>query len=849
MPTQLHSSFTLSALDYAGLDARDELLHPSGQTRPHWQRFYEDPRGLNRNLAASRNARLKRGLLENALTYAITDPANRQSARPLSVDPVPLLLNEEDWSSLKKGARQRAKLTNAVLGDLYGPQTLLKKGLLPPALVLGNPDFLRPMHGIEPAGGVYLQSFAMDVTRGPDGKWWVLRDHSQATAATGFALENRILLGQLYPEMLRALNVRRLAPFFQTQQNHLAALSGKDEPRVLCYTSGPRDPRYLAQAYMARYLGYTMAEGPDLTMRNGKVYFKTLDGLKQVDVILRQVDSHLCDPLELETSSMVGVPGLVTALRSGGVAVANAVGSGLAETGALAGYMPALSQALLDEPLALPNMATWWCGEPGAAAYVQDHFDELNIGPAFDGDSEIERAVLQASPAQRKDLLTHSGHRIIAQERMALPTTPVQVRDQLVPAPYIMRIFVTASGDDYQVMPGGLVLSGQPGRTASTADFSPTMTKDCWVLAKEHEESITLLPRDDGAVKIRRTGKDLASRAADNLFWLGRYVERTEVSCRLMRSVISALTQEGQVAADPASLAAATLPLMRRAGLNSGKNKKPVGAFPDKLRRILSDKTLSYGLFNCVVSIQGTAGRVRDRLSVSTFRTLQKLRDQQQALLPLSSEDVDLNNALPALDDMIMTLNAFAGQSLENMTRNSGWAFLDMGRRLERGLHMVESLQQLLVTMGKVRDGRLVLLLDLADSFMTYRARYMTNPMVAPVLDLLLLDETNPRSIAFQLSQIDHHLQQLDGPAAPSPALSPERHMIYSLVSELRLAHVEVLSNANEKGMRVELSKMLRRFETSLLEFSPLLARSYFSHAEMMTGPASKPEPALRLDA
>jgi uncharacterized circularly permuted ATP-grasp superfamily protein/uncharacterized alpha-E superfamily protein len=835
VPTQLHSSFTLSALDYAGLDARDELLHPSGQTRAHWQRFYEDPRGLNRNLAASRTARLKRGLLENALTYAITDPANRQPARPLSVDPVPLLLNQDDWSTLQEGAQQRAGLINAVLSDLYGDQTLLTQGLLPPALVLGNPDFLRPMHGIKPAGGIYLQSFAMDVTRGPDGKWWVLRDHSQATAASGFALENRILLGQLYPEMLRTLNVRRLAPFFQAQQNHLAALSGKDEPRILCYTSGPRDTRYLAQAYMARYLGYTMAEGPDLTMRNGKVYFKTLDGLKQVDVILRQVDSHLCDPLELDTNSMVGVPGLVTALRNNGVTVANAIGSGLAETGALAGFMPALSKALLGAPLSLPNMATWWCGEASAAAYVQDHFDDLNIGSAFDGDTEIVQSVLQASPEQRKALLVHSGHRIIAQERMELPTTPVQVGEQLVPAPFVLRLFVTASSDGYEVMPGGLVLSGQPGRSASTADFSPTTTKDCWVLSSKPEDVVTLLPSDEGAVKIRRTGKDLASRAADNLFWLGRYAERTEVSCRLMRSVISALTQEGQVAADPASLAAATLPLMRRAGLNSNKTKKPVGSFPDKLRRILADQTLGYGLFNCVVSVQGTAGRVRDRLSVSTFRTLQKLRDQQQALLPLASDDVDLNNALPALDDMIITLNAFAGQSLENMTRNSGWAFLDMGRRLERGLHMVESLQQLLVTMGKVRDGRLVLLLDLADSFMTYRARYMTNPMVAPVLDLLLLDETNPRSVAFQISQIDQHLSQLDGPAAPSPALSPERHLIYSLISELRLAHVEVLSNTNEKGMRVELSKMLKRFESALYDFSPLLARSYFSHAEIIS--------------
>lgn len=836
LPTQLTSNFSLTALEYSSLDARDELLDPSGQPRAHWRTFYEDPRGLNPTLAASRNARLKRGLLENALTYTITDPGDGSGARPLSVDPIPLLLDDKDWQILRAGAQQRATLINGVLADLYGEQSILTNGLLPPALVLGNPDFLRPMHGVKPAGDVYLQSFAMDVTRGPDGKWWVLRDHSQATAASGFGLENRILMGQLYPEMTRELNVRRLAPYFQAFQNHMAQLSGKDEPRVLCYSSGPSDSRYLAQAYLARYLGYTMAEGPDLTMRNGKVYFKTLDGLKQVDVILRQVDSELCDPLELDVSSMIGVPGLVTALRGGGVAVVNTIGSGLVETGALAGYMPELSEALLGESLELPNLATWWCGEPAAADYVHENFNDLNIGPAFDGDTSIVQAVLQASPDARRDLLAHSGHRVIGQERMTLPTTPVQVREQLVPAPFILRLFVTATENEFEVMPGGLVISGQPGRTASTADFSPTTMKDCWVLSPENETVTSLLPRGDGAIKIRRTGKDLASRAADNLFWLGRYAERTEISARLMRSVIAALTQDGQVPADPAALAAATLPLMQRAGLSGDKAKKePPRSFPDKLRMILADETLGYGLANCAISVQGTAGRVRDWLSVSSFRTLQRLRDQQSGLLPLKNDQVDLNNALPALDDMIMTLNAFAGQSQENMTRNSGWAFLDMGRRLERGLHMVETLQQLLVSMGKVRDGRLVLLLDLADSFMTYRARYMTNPMVAPVLDLLLLDETNPRSVAFQVAEIDKHLGQLDGPVAQASTLSAERHMIYSLISEMRLARVADLSEVNDQGIRLELAKMLRRFESSLLEFSPLLARSYFSHAEIMT--------------
>lgn len=833
MPTQATSGFTLSSLDYSALDHRDELLDGRGQMRAHWKTFYESPQGLNPALTRNRASRLDRALLENALTYAITDSASSSAARPLSVDPIPLILPEEDWETLKQGACQRAQLLNMVLADLYGPQTLVKNGLLPPALALANPDFLRPLHGVEPIGGTYLHSFAMDVARGPDGKWWVLRDHSQATAASGFALENRILMGQLYPEMVRTLGVKRLAGYFQTFQDQITALSGKEEPRVLCYTSGPNDPRFLAQAYLARYLGYTMAEGPDLTMRNGRVYFKTLDGLKQVDVLLRQVNAFQCDPLELDASSMVGIPGLVTAVRNEGVAVANALGSGLVETSALAGYMPELCEQVLEDDLVLPNLATWWCGEPAAADYVHENFDDLSIGAAFDGDTHAQRTILEAPPSQRRELLTYYGKRIIGQERMALPTTPVQSGNAFVAAPFILRLFVTAGNGDFTVMPGGLVLSGQPGQNATTSDFSATTMKDCWILSKTQEQAVTLLPREDGAVKIRRTGKDLASRAADNLFWLGRYAERTEVTCRLLRTVIAALTQDGQIAADPAALAAAALPIMRRAGLlQSKKGRQPVG-FPDRLRLVLADQAISYSLPNCITGVLGAAARVRDRLSPTTFKTLQRLQDQNVRLSRVLNTDVDLMSALPVLDDMIIILNAFAGQSQENMTRNSGWSFLDMGRRLERGLHMIETISQLLVTTGKVRDGRLVLLLDLADSFMTYRARYMTNPMVAPVLDLLLQDETNPRSVAFQLAQIDRHLSDLSPDS--TPMMAAEHHLIYDLLSKLRLAHVVELSAADKDGVRADLAALLEYFEKTLLEFGPTIARSYFSHAEMVS--------------
>src|SRR5882724_10182404 len=362
----------------------DEMALGQNELRPHWKNFAASLDRLGRNEIAVRWENARRIIREHGVTYNVYgDPQGMD--RPWELDIVPLLIPPEEWRRIEPGLTQRAKLFNLILADLYGPQRLLREGLLPPPLVFGNPAFLRPCHGIRPPQDIYLHLHAADLARAPDGQWWVLADSMQAPSGTGYALENRIVLSRILPDEFRDCQVQRLASFFRIQRDTLRNLAphNRDNPSVVLLTPGPYNETYFEHDYLARYLGFTLVEGGDLTVRDSKVFIKTLEGLRPVDVILRRVDDSFCDPLELRGDSFLGVAGLLEAVRAGNVTVANALGSGLVETPAFLAFLPSLCRHLLGEELKLPSVATWWCGQPKEQQYVIDHLDEIVVKSAF----------------------------------------------------------------------------------------------------------------------------------------------------------------------------------------------------------------------------------------------------------------------------------------------------------------------------------------------------------------------------------------------------------------------------------------------------------------------------------
>lgn len=820
----------------------DEMKSADGQLRPHWRKLAAAVGALSPAEMEARWKRVERILYENSLTHDI-HCAGGASARPWQLDALPLLVAADDWRRLEAGLIQRARLLDAVLADCYGEQRLMLQGLLPASLVVGNPQFLRPCHGVAVSGGRRLHYYAADVGRAPDGSWWVLKDRCESPVGGGYALENRIALRNCLPDEFTANRVRHLAGFFQAVHDGHIALTSQAEPRIIVLTAGPGAPGYFAHSYLARYLGYVLAEGPDLTVRDNRVYLKTLEGLRRVDVIIRRVEAASCDPLELRSDSPHGVPGLVEAVRAGTVSVVNALGSGLADTESLMPFLPALCRDLLQEDLHLPSLATWWCGDDDARDHVLRNLDRLETRDIFfRGASEAGTQNPDGAEAWRvggpADLIARRGFAYLAREPLRLSTTPVIGPQGLRAVPFALRVFVAASPDGYVVMPGGLARLCPPhkGQAFDFGRFGDG--KDTWVLSDSQLRTGPTQRARAGAMTLRRTGRELPSRTADNLFWLGRYAERAEGMIRQVRSAVTRLVDDERPNEDLLAIdrvLQATFAKSVIAPSDAGELAAGMRACLDrKLGELVFDADRPYGLRRTLRDLGRTASLSRDRLSIDSWRILHSLQPEDFARRPTPAAPnrrVSSAGILPQLDQAIQRLAAFSGMCMENMTRSFGWHFLDMGRRIERSMRKTSMLGCLVGATDPEDDGSLIFVLDVADSFMTYRSRYLLTPQFAPVLDLLLLDETNPRSVAFQLEALDRHLDKLPR-ARNHPAVSSEQQIVHELLVQLRLADMTRLSRLSRHGGRPELEELLERVAAELARLTTGITRSYFSHAE-----------------
>jgi uncharacterized circularly permuted ATP-grasp superfamily protein/uncharacterized alpha-E superfamily protein len=820
----------------------DEMKSADGELRPHWRRLVEALRSVSRAEMDGRWKRVERILYENGLTHNVYGQGGA-TERPWRLDAIPLQIAAEDWRRLEGGLVQRARLLDAVLDDCYGEQRLMLDGHLPAPLVLGNPQFLRPCHGVPVSGGRRLHYYAADVGRAPDGRWWVIKDRCESPVGGGYALENRIALRNCLPDEFVANRVQQLAGFFQSVHDGHVALAGRDDPRIIVLSAGPAAAGYFAHSYLARYLGYVLAEGADLTVRDNRVYLKTLEGLRPVDVIIRRVEAASCDPLELRSDSPHGVPGLMEAVRAGTVSVVNALGSGLADTEGLMPYLPGLSRTLLHEELLLPSLATWWCGQDDARDYVLANLDRLETRDVFyRGASEPgaqnpdgPEAWQVGGPAER---IAGRGFAYLAREPMRLSTAPVIGPQGLRPVPFALRVFVAASADGYVVMPGGLarMCPPHPGEPFDFGRFGDG--KDTWVLSDSTSRAVRTRRVRAGAVELRRTGRELPSRTADNLFWLGRNAERAEAILRQVRSAILRLVDDERPLEDLLAIDRVLRPMLAKAGIappsESESNAGVRAGLERELGELVFDAERDYGLRRTLRDLGRTASLSRERLSGDSWRILHGLQPDDFARRPglaVSSRRSQVTGVLGQLDQAIQRLAAFSGMGTENMTRSFGWRFLDMGRRVERSIQMTPLLDSLLTTEDAEDDGSLILVLDIADSFMTYRSRYLLTPQLAPVLDLLLLDETNPRSVAYQLEVLAAHLEHLPR-AAAEPAAGSARDIVHGLLAELRLANINALSRKSRLGDRPELKALLAGVAEDLAGLTTGIARTYFSHAD-----------------
>lgn len=824
-------------------DAYDEMLDPVGNVRPAWRSFARFLDGLGPVELGRRWEQAQQLIHENGVSFNVYGDALGME-RPWRLSPIPVLIGPEEFGALSVGLAQRARLFDRLLADLYGPRRSLGEGWLPPEIVLGHPGFLRPCTGIEPPQGRWLHMYAADLVRPPTGEWHVLNDRTQAPSGAGYALENRIVVSRVLPDVFRECNVQRLALFFRAMRETLSSLAphNRDNPRIVLLSPSPYNATYFEQAFLAQYLGYQLVDGGDLTVRNGRVYLKTLGGLHGVDVILRRLNDDFCDPLELRPDSTLGVPGLLDAVRGGNVAVANALGSGVLQTSAMIPFLPRLCRGLLGEELKLPSVETWWCGDRASLSHALDHIDQMVFRPAAPGGFTQpifgERLTLAERDDFRSRLRARPGS-FVAQDRVQLSTTPLLEGEDLHPRQLLLRSFLVARENTYEVMPGGLSLvAGRPDDLEISVQRGAG-SKDTWVVSDGPVSTFSLLRPASHPVQLSRGGGDLPSRVADNLFWLGRYSERADTIARLGRTLSLRLpdqtdprqVEQGELGALLRALGAVTLaPTALPAPSPPATEVGPDAPLPERLLLDCLFGTERHGtLRGTVREIHRVAGIIRDRISMDTWRIVTAL--EQQIREADRGAGRRMLGAVPArLDRLVMTLAALSGLAMDGMTRGEGWRFLDMGRRLERASNVVTLLKETLSTVSDREGPLLELVLEVADSGITYRRRYLASLQPAPVVDLLLMDETSPRSVAFQLVALGDHLPQL--PREPGRAgRSVEDRLVLAALSRLRLADVESICVADADGRRPGLETLLGELGHDLPALSEALSGSYLNHA------------------
>ena len=823
------------------LEGYDEMYVGAGHLLPHWQLLMAELSRLGVEGLERRRQEANRLLRENGVTFNIHDGL-RGAARPWQLDPIPLFISEDEWAVIQAGLEQRAELLNLLFKDIYGPQLLLKQGLLPPELIFSHAGFQRACVGISPLVERPLVLCSANLARGPDGRMWVLDDRAMAPTGAGYALENRMVMTKIAPGFFRESQVKRLAGFFQPLRDRLARLApqNREDPRVVILTPGPYSPTYFEHAYLADYLGYTLVQGDDLSVRDGRAWLKSLSGLHQVDVILRRVDDAYCDPLELREDSRLGVTGLLQAARLGQVAIANPIGSGVLENQGLMAFMPAICRHLLGEELKLPTVATWWCGEQAQCNYVLTNLDKLVIKPIHR--SRGYRAIFGAelTIAQQEELrrrILAKPHLYIGQEMVSFSTAPSLVEGMVAPRHAILRSYVVAGNEGYVTMPGGLTRIAPDEGELVVSNKAGGLSKDTWVLSKAPVRYVSLWrqPQRDQVLQFR--AEPLPSRAADNLFWVGRYVERAEGTARLLRAImvlrreLRGTNGEGYQPYLHSLLRALTHVTSTYPGFVGEGGEELLLSPKAELRSLCQDAGRPGSLSSIMQSFGQVAMTVREHWPAEIWRIVDAMQSdwaEQEEL-----RDEGHYRRQDQLDHLIMQLVAFSGLIAESMTRESGWVLLDMGRRLERGMGLISLLRATLVpSMDEALQRRMMeTVLVICDSLNTFRRRYRSYMHLPTVLELVLMEQNHPRSLAYQLEKLQQHLAALPR-GQRGERIGADERCILSAFTRLRLADAVALSKIDAgEGVHQTLDEFLAEMADSLWQLSDLITSNYFSHS------------------
>lgn len=816
----------------------DELATRDGEISSQWKKLAQYYENMGPEKLALNHDEVSRQLRENGVTYNIYEDPDGMN-RPWHLDPIPMVFGNEDWNVIEKGLVQRANLLNIILKDIYGSRKLIREGLIPFELIYNHSGFLRQADKLRIDRDLQLIQYSADLARGANGQMWVLHDRTDAPSGAGYTFENRVAMTRVFPELLRENEVRKITSYYQTLKNSLIHLSSKsrENPRIVLLSPGPSNETYFEHAYISSFMGYTLAIGEDLTVSDGFVWLKTIKGLEKVDVIIRRVDDIYCDPLEFLDSSHLGVVGLMEAIRRKNVLVINPLGVRILENPGLMAFLPKICRHVFGEDLILNSVATWWCGHDQAKNYVLDNIDHLIVRSIYRSgrsDSVFGGSLSSEEKADLIDKIKTNPYMYVGQETVDFSTTPSWINNELVARNAVFRSYIVADVEQgaYNVMPGGLSRSSPEKGVFMVSNQSGGISKDTWVLGKRVDSSAAGKVEQPKQQSIVRNV--LPSRTGEHLFWLGRYMERSAYTVRLMRMTLLTYNEADEDIHVTENIVLSTLlkSLSHLTGNLPGFNDKKVLKNPEpELISLTMDVNKPGSLAHSLQSFISNGYAVRDRLSLDTWRILDAISEE---LALMKKNNTTLTELYHGLDNMVIKMMAFYGLNIDNMTRESTWHLLNMGRFIESSTNTCVVLKALLSKKFNLETDKELLedTLRCNESLVTYRYQYRSNLELSGVLNLLLTNESNPKSLIYQVTKIDEHFKSMSAQEfGQTRELGPVRKKLLAAITKIRLCEIEELCTLNEKTQTyTELARFLDEVVGLIKESSVIVGEEFFNH-------------------
>lgn len=817
----------------------DNMWESDGNVRNAWFSLLNNIQSLGPAELKNRYQEIQKILKENGVTYNVYgDPAGIY--RSWKLDAVPNIIGSEEWAYLSEGLKQRANLLNLILKDIYGSRDLIKNGMLPLDLIHNHNGFLRPCNGISIPGNNQLILFAVDIARDKSGNMWVMNDRTQAPSGSGYALENRGVMQRIMPDLFYGYNVSRLNQFFNHLHKSLLSLAPNQNPNpnIVLLTPGPGNETYFEHSFLASYLGYSLVQGEDLTVRKGIVWLKTIEGLKKVDIILRRVDDVFCDPLELRSDSRLGIPGLLEAVRQGNVVVANPLGSNILENPGLMAFLPGLCKYYFKEDLILPSLGTWWCGQPKELNYVLDNLNYLKIKLIHpkEGSRTVSEGKLSA---RQKEHLTREikekPYLYVAHEQIGMATSPAWVNTNLDRRYSILRCFLVATENGYEIMPGGLTRSSSDRDVYKISNQYGGISKDTWVL--DQVSGFNVAPVEESPESDIKDSSFLSSRTVENMFWAGRYVARAKITARYIREILQKLIEQKDNSVENnealklllSGLSHLTIIYPGFVGSEAReKFKKP----SQEIQNILLSTEETGSLSSCLQYFKRCVYSVRHKWTSDTWHVVDNIENSWIKLEhdPLKSPRVLLHT----LENVIDSAVAFLGLNLEGIPRDHGYIMLNLGRRIEKALLLISQMRSLF-SVPQDRETEYQMMESVLSGNMSlniYRSKYRSYLKITSFFDLMLFDPLNPSSLIHQLEQIKGYLGSL--PRSDSSRLGPEEKTLLDAYTSLQMyTPAQLVTTQEGTFVRKDFEDLLSGISESLFKISNLLVAAYFTHSEM----------------